>query len=141
MAGQHHEVVIIGGGNAGVSLAARLQRYGVKDVAAGEPSTQHRYQPLFSHIAGGRAKASAAVRMQASVTPRGVHWIQDSAVGIDPATKTVSLANGVPLSYNQLVVCPEMQLDWDTVPGLADTAQSPSDASHDELDLATKTGT
>ena len=28
-----HEVVIIGGGNAGVSLAARLERYGVNDVA------------------------------------------------------------------------------------------------------------
>jgi sulfide:quinone oxidoreductase len=140
-AGQHHEVVIIGGGNAGVSLAARLQRYGVNDVAVVEPATQHRYQPLFSHIAGGRAKASAAVRMQASVMPRGVHWIQDSAVGIDPAAKTVNLAKGVPLSYTQLVVCPGMQLDWDTVPGLADAVRSPSGASHYELDLATKAWT
>jgi NADH dehydrogenase FAD-containing subunit len=48
--------VIIGGGNAGISLAARLQRYGVKDVAVIEPRDHHLYQPLFSHIAGGRAR-------------------------------------------------------------------------------------
>lgn len=140
-AGRHHDVVIIGGGNAGVSLAARLLRKGVKDVAVVEPATEHRYQPLFSHIAGGRAKASAAVRPQASVMSRGVRWIQDRAVDIDPAAKTVSLATGDALGYNQLVVCPGMQLDWDKIPGLADAVQSPSGASHYELDRATKAWT
>jgi len=138
---QHHDVVVIGGGNAGVSLAARLQRGGVNDVALIEPAAEHQYQPLFSHIAGGRAKASSAVRRQSSVIPRGVHWIQDRAVDIDAATKTVSLDHGGPLGYNQLVVCPGLQLDWDSIPGLAAAVQSPSGASHYELSLATKAWT
>ena len=141
MAGQHYDVLVIGGGNAGVSLAARLHRYGVKDVAVVEPGDQHFYQPLFSHIAGGRAKPSEAVRPQRSVMPRGVEWIRDSAVGIDPAGNTVSLASGGHLGYGHLVVCPGLQLDWDKIPGLAEAVQSPSGASHYEFSLAAKAWT
>jgi sulfide:quinone oxidoreductase len=138
MAGQHHEVLVIGGGNAGISLAARLQRYGVKDVAVVEPKDHHLYQPLFSHIAGGRAKASEAVRTQASVLPRGVEWIWDSAVGIDPASNTVTLASGAQVGFDQLVVCPGLQLDWDAIPGLAEAVHSPFGASHYDFSLAPK---
>lgn len=141
MAGQHHEVIIIGGGNAGVSLAARLQRYGVKDVAVVEPGTHHYYQPLFSHVAGGRAKAKDAVRPQEAVMPRGVEWIRDSATGIDPDANTVMLASGGQLGYGHLVVCPGMQLDWDKIPGLAEAVHSPSGASHYDFELAAKAWT
>ena len=68
----HHDVLVIGGGNAGLSIAGRLHRYGVADVAVIEPRSHHRYQPLFSHVAGGTARASQAVRPQGDVTPRGV---------------------------------------------------------------------
>lgn len=141
MAGQYREVLIIGGGNAGVSLAARLHRYGVKDVAVVEPQDHHFYQPLFSHIAGGRAKASEAIRPQRSVMPRGVEWIRDGAVDIDPAGNTVTLASGGQLGFGHLVVCPGLQLDWDKIPGLAEAVRSPSGASHYEFSLAAKAWT
>jgi sulfide:quinone oxidoreductase len=136
-----HEVVIIGGGNAGVSLAARLERYGVKDVAVIEPRDHHLYQPLFSHIAGGRAQAQEAVRSQESVMPQGVTWIHDGAVGVDTDTNTVSLASGSSVSYGQLVVCPGLQYDWDEVPGLAEAVHSLHGASHYEFELAPKAWT
>lgn len=141
MAGQHHEVLIIGGGNAGISLAARLERYGVKDVAVVEPKDQHLYQPLFSHIAGGRAKASEAVRSQSSVTPKGVTWIREGAVDVDPSGNTVTLTSGAKLGFGHLVVCPGLQLDWDKVPGLAEAVHSPAGASHYEFELAPKAWT
>ncbi|BCW55826.1 MULTISPECIES: NAD(P)/FAD-dependent oxidoreductase [unclassified Arthrobacter] len=140
MAAQY-EVVIIGGGNAGISLAARLQRYGVKDVAVIEPKDHHLYQPLFSHIAGGRAQAQEAIRSQESVTPQGVTWIHDAAAGIDAAANTVTLASGSTVAYGQLVVCPGLQYDWDAVPGLAEAVHSPSGASHYEFELASKAWT
>lgn len=140
MAAQH-EVVIIGGGNAGISLAARLQRYGVKDVAVIEPKDHHLYQPLFSHIAGGRAQAQEAIRSQESVTPQGVTWIHDAAAGIDAAANTVTLASGSTVAYGQLVVCLGLQYDWDAVPGLAEAVHSPSGASHYEFELASKAWT
>lgn len=33
----HHRVVVIGGGNAGLSVAGRLHRYGVDDIVVVEP--------------------------------------------------------------------------------------------------------
>ncbi|PNI07260.1 pyridine nucleotide-disulfide oxidoreductase [Arthrobacter sp. AFG7.2] len=140
MAAQH-EVVIIGGGNAGVSLAGRLERYGVKDVAVIEPKDHHFFQPLFSHIAGGRAQATEAVRSQESVMPKGVTWIRDAAADVDTDTNTVTLASGSTVSYGQLVVCPGLQYDWDAVPGLAEAVHSQHGASHYEFDLAPKAWT
>ena len=133
-----HEVVIIGGGNAGVSLAARLKRYGVKDIALIEPKEHHLYQPLFSHIAGGRAQVKEAVRSQESVTPKGVAWIKDRAVNVDADANSVTLASGSTVSYGHLVVCPGLQYDWDAVPGLSEAVQSPYGSSHYEFQLAPK---
>ncbi|MHC6593052.1 NAD(P)/FAD-dependent oxidoreductase [Arthrobacter sp. C152] len=136
-----HEVLIIGGGNAGISLAARLHRYGVDDVAVVEPRDHHLYQPLFSHIAGGRAQAKEAVRTQESVTPQGVTWIHEAAAGIDPEANTVTLGSGSTVGYGQLVVCPGLQFDWAAVPGLAEAVHSPYGASHYVFDLAPKAWT
>ena len=107
----HHQVVVIGGGNAGISLAARLRRYGAKDIAVVEPSSDHLYQPLFSHIAGGTAEVAEAIRPQSSVIPRGVTWIQDAAVHVDAVLSAVRLASGATVRYDQLVVCPGIQKD------------------------------
>lgn len=52
--GLHHKVVIIGGGSAGITVAARLRRAGETDVAIIEPSENHYYQPLWTVV--GRAR-------------------------------------------------------------------------------------
>lgn len=54
---EHHLVVVVGGGNAGLSVAGRLRRYGVDDIVVIEPREEHLYAPMFSHIAGGTAAA------------------------------------------------------------------------------------
>ncbi len=136
---EQHDVVIIGGGNAGISLAARLRRYGIRDIVIVEPSERHLYQPLFSHIGGGTARAEEAYRPQADVMPKGVRWIRDAAAGIQPEAKTVRLASGAALAYRQLVVCPGMRLDWDAVPGLAAAMDTPNASSNYVYELAPKT--
>ncbi|AZZ51299.1 NAD(P)/FAD-dependent oxidoreductase [Rathayibacter festucae] len=133
-----HDVLIIGGGNAGLSVAGRLRRYGVADVAVIEPRETHLYQPMFSHVAGGTAPASKATRPQGSVTPKGVTWIRDRVEAIDPAAKTVVLASGRRVGYGDLVVCPGIQKDWDAVPGLTEAMASPVGVSNYEFDYARK---
>ena len=134
----HHQVLVIGGGNGGISVAARLKRSGVKDIAVVEPREKHVYKPLFSHVAGGTARASTTVRRQADVIPKGVEWIQDAVASISPDSNSVMLASGSRITYDQVVVCPGIQLDWARVPGLAEALQTPAAASHYEYDLAAK---
>ena len=57
--GGQHKVLIVGGGSAGLTLAARLRRSGLPDVAVLEPSASHRYQPLWTLVGGGRAPQRA----------------------------------------------------------------------------------
>ncbi|MFF2661936.1 FAD-dependent oxidoreductase [Kitasatospora sp. NPDC058032] len=115
---KHHRIVIIGGGTAGISVAARLRRAGEQDVAVLDPSEHHYYQPLWTLVGGGRAPLAESIRPQASVMPKGVAWIRRAAVAIDPEAREVALDDGGTVSYEHLVVCPGIQLDWDRVPGL-----------------------
>ncbi|MBO1420412.1 FAD/NAD(P)-binding oxidoreductase, partial [Streptomyces sp. FH025] len=115
---RHHRIVIIGGGTAGISVAARLRRAGERDVAVLDPSDRHYYQPLWTLVGGGRAPLKESIRPQASVMPKGVEWIRRAAVAVDPEAREVTLDDGGTVSYDHLVVCPGIQLDWDRVPGL-----------------------
>ena len=135
---RHHQVLIVGGGNAGVSLAGRLRRYRFKDVAVIEPRSRHFYQPLFSHIAGGTADAFEAVRLQSEVMPQGVTWIQDKATDVSSGSNTVLLASGSAVTYDHLVVCPGIQNDWTAIPGLKEALEGPHGASNYEYELAPK---
>ncbi len=135
----HHEVLIVGGGNAGISVAARLQREGVTDIGIIEPSDSHYYQPLWTLVGGGCAPDSESRRTQASVMPRGVGWVKDRAVDIDPDQQQVTTASGARVGYDYLVVCPGIQLDWGVVPGMADAMTSPAASSNYTYDLAPKT--
>lgn len=135
---EHHHVVVVGGGNAGLSVAGRLRRYGVDDIVVIEPREEHLYAPMFSHIAGGTAAARVAVRPQGQVTPKGVKWVRDSVTTVVPEVDRVVLASGRQLSYDQLIVCPGIQKDWEAIPGLAEAMATPYGMSNYEFDYAIK---
>lgn len=71
-----HKFLIIGGGTAGITVAARLLRKGHADVAVIEPSDKHYYQPMWTLVGGGQAKASATERAEGSVMPKKATWIR-----------------------------------------------------------------
>ncbi|MDF2563301.1 MAG: pyridine nucleotide-disulfide oxidoreductase, partial [Microbacterium sp.] len=102
----HHQVLVIGGGNGGISVAARLRRSGVDDIAIIEPREEHLYKPLFSHVAGGTARAGITVRPQREVMPKGVEWIQDAVTAVQPDANAVVLESGDRVTFDQLIVCP-----------------------------------
>ncbi len=135
----HHEILIVGGGNAGLSVAARLRHAGRTDIGLIEPSEHHYYQPLWTLVGGGSASQTESVRPQATVMPQGVAWIKDAATDIDPERRSVALASGGSVTYDYLVVCPGIQLDWDKIPGMAQALESPTVSSNYRFDLAPKT--
>jgi sulfide:quinone oxidoreductase len=135
----HHRIVIVGGGSAGVSVAARLRRAGEEDVALIEPARLHYYQPLWTLVGGGVVPIERSGRLEATVVPKGVRWVQDAAVELDPDARQVTIAGGARVGYDLLVLCPGLELAWELVPGLAEAMASPHAASNYTADLAPKT--
>ena len=56
------DVVVVGGGNGGISAAARLLEMGIADVAVLEPQAVHTYRPLLSYVGAGQADMRSAER-------------------------------------------------------------------------------
>jgi len=115
----HHKVLIVGGGTAGICVAARLAKKLPKDsIAIIDPATKHYYQPLWTLVGGGVGTREETERDQASLIPSGVNWIHDAVTALDPDGNRVSLRSGASVSYDFLIVCPGIQLDWHKVKGL-----------------------
>ncbi len=112
------DVLIVGAGNAGISLAARLLRDGVRGVTVVAAQPVHRYKPLLNYVAGGEATMADLERPMADVVPDGVEWIRDSVEAVDPAAMTVRTRSGRTLHCATLVLCPGLEEDWDATPGL-----------------------
>jgi sulfide:quinone oxidoreductase len=115
---EHHDVLIVGGGNAGVSLAARLLRDGVEDVVVVESESVHRYRPLLNYVGAGEATMGSLEKPAAEVMPEACTWIQDRVVSVDPAGPSVRTRGGRRIACSTLVVCPGLEEAWDAIPGL-----------------------
>ncbi len=136
---ERYRTVIIGGGTAGITVAARLVRAGEENIAIFEPSDKHYYQPLWTLVGAGIASAEETVRNEIDYIPQGVKWIQDFVEEIDPISRTVTSRSGKKVGYDFLVVAPGIQLDWDHVPGLREALKTDSVSSNYLFELAPKT--
>ncbi|HNA49531.1 MAG TPA: FAD/NAD(P)-binding oxidoreductase, partial [Mycobacterium sp.] len=134
-----HQVLIVGGGTAGITVAARMLRKGYTDVAVIEPSDKHYYQPLWTLVGGGQAKAASTERAESSVMPRGATWIRKAVSAFDPDNNTVTCTDGATYGYDVLVVAPGIQLDWDDYEGLESALGHGGVSSNYRFDLAPKT--
>lgn len=135
----HHTIVIIGGGTAGLTVAARLHRAGQTDIAIIEPSEKHYYQPLWTLVGGGIVSAEETERPEESLIPSDCRWIKDYAEEIDPEAKKVRVRGGGEVGYDYLVVAPGIQLDWDKIPGMRQALESDCVSSNYDFRLAPKT--
>jgi sulfide:quinone oxidoreductase len=119
---QHHTILIIGGGAAGVSVANNMRRQNAKiDISIIEPSEKHYYQPGFTIVGGGAYTLKQTLRNEADLIHPSVTWIKDYADTFQPDENTVTLRSGEIISYDYLVVCPGLQLDWHKIAGLSET--------------------
>ncbi|MDX1907958.1 MAG: FAD/NAD(P)-binding oxidoreductase [Bacteroidia bacterium] len=116
------KVVIVGAGNAGLSIASRLVRRDKSlSVTLIDPATHHYYQPAWTLVGAGVFDIRKTVRAQRDFIPAGVTWVQDAVTEFEPAQNRVRCSKGEVISYDALVVCPGIQLDWDKIAGFKET--------------------
>ena len=115
-----YQIVVVGGGNGGITVAAQLLRKDKNlDIAIIDPSAHHYYQPAWTMV-GGIYDIDDTVKSEASVIPEGVTWIKEAVTGFAPDQNEVMLASGINVGYAYLVVAPGIQLNWNEVKGLAE---------------------
>lgn len=132
-----HDVVIVGAGAGGISLAASLlKRQAGLDVVVIEPSDEHFYQPAWTLVGAGEYAAKETVRNMHAVMPPNVKWVKAAVTGFNPEKNKLLLSNGGEVVYQQLVVAPGLACLWDSIPGLLETLGKNGVTSNYRLDLA-----
>ncbi|SEQ54316.1 sulfide:quinone oxidoreductase [Loktanella sp. DSM 29012] len=132
-----YDVVIVGAGAGGISVAASLKsRKPDLQIAVIDPADVHYYQPGWTMVGAGVFDAQQTAKTMGSLIPRGVTWIKSAVAAFEPDKNAVILEGCRVVKYDRLVVCPGLKLDWDQVAGLKDTLGRNGVTSNYRYDLA-----
>lgn len=132
-----YDVVVVGGGAAGIAVAASLKaRKPGLEIAIIDPAEIHYYQPGWTMVGGGIFEAQDTVRTMGSLIPKGVHWLKSAVAAFEPKDDAVILDGCRVVKYTRLIVCPGLKLDWNKVEGLVETLGKNGVTSNYRYDLA-----
>ena len=132
-----HQVVIIGGGAAGIAVASSLKaRKPNLDIAVIDPAEIHYYQPGWTMVGAGVFDPATTARTMASLIPSGVRWIKAAVAAFEPEKNAVILDGCRVVKYTSLVVAPGLKLNWTGIEGLTETLGRHGVTSNYRYDLA-----
>ncbi|MDP5007984.1 MAG: NAD(P)/FAD-dependent oxidoreductase, partial [Glaciimonas sp.] len=134
------DVIIIGGGAAGIGVSASLlRRRPDLRIAIIEPNDTHYYQPAWTLVGAGAYDVTRTRRTMTSVMPAQVSWIRASAHKVDADRAVVIDSDGGEICYEQLIVCPGLRLAWEKIEGLEETLGKYGVTSNYRYDLSSYT--
>ncbi|HQW69191.1 MAG TPA: FAD/NAD(P)-binding oxidoreductase [Flavobacterium sp.] len=118
----HYQILIIGGGNAGLSVASQLLRKRSSlQIAIVDPSEKHYYQPAWTLVGAGIFDINKTVRREKDVIPKNTTWLKEAVSEFEPTANKVKCVSGTEITYDYMIVCPGIQLDWNKIKGLKET--------------------
>ncbi len=116
------KIAIVGGGNAGLSVASKLL---IKDkslqITIFDPSETHYYQPAWTLVGAGIYDVNDTIKKEADYIPKGTTWVRDAVMEFIPDANKLVTQKGTSYTYDVLIICPGIQLDWQKIKGLKET--------------------
>lgn len=132
-----HDIVVIGGGAAGIAAASSLlARASDLDIAIIDPADIHYYQPGWTMVGGGIFNPEQTAKTMGSLIPSGVKWIKAAVSAFEPDNNVVILDGCRVVKYNRLIVAPGLKLNWNGIEGLGETLGRNGVTSNYRYDLA-----
>jgi len=117
------KIAIIGGGFGGANCARALKtsnpRLSVTLITESETYTAF---PLSNAVLAGLRPLTAQQFNYRNVAAAGVTLAYQSAVAVDPGTRTVRLRGGDTLGYDRLVIAPGVDVRFNTIKGYSEAA-------------------
>jgi sulfite dehydrogenase len=113
------KVVIVGGGYGGATAARYLKLWGGNvEVTLIERQTDFVSCPISNLVLGGYKTMADITKGYGGLKAVGVNVVQGEASAIDPAARTVKLADGRSFAYDRLILSPGIDFMTEQVGGL-----------------------
>lgn len=120
--GMQHQVVIVGGGFAGVAAAEELARRGIR-VLLIDKNNYHQFQPLLYQAATAQLALQTVARpLRAMVDRRQIEVKTATVASIDPHARSVTTTDDITYHGEILVIACGAQAHFFGVPGAAEYA-------------------
>ncbi|GAB4191998.1 MAG: NAD(P)/FAD-dependent oxidoreductase [Thalassobaculales bacterium] len=115
--------MVIGGGFGGATAAKYLKRFVADaEVTLVEPSRVFHTCPFSNMVLSGMRPLEKIAHGYEKIAARGITVVHQAAAAIDPAARTVRLADGASLGYDRLVVSPGIDLRFGAIEGYTEAA-------------------
>ena len=135
----HSNILIIGGGCAGISVATRLNSLKPDlTISIIEPSNNSLYQAAWTLVGAGAYEKDKTIKPMSEVMPSYVNWIKSHAISFIPESNLVKTSNG-DYTYDYLVVCPGLKINFEGISGLKDSLGKNNVCTNYDSDLAVYT--
>jgi len=129
------KIVIVGGGLAGMSTAARLTlNLTNPDITVIEPQELSvSYQPGQTLVGGGLWDEDDIAYKRDDFIPDGVKIIKEKAILFNPQENKLTTEKGTVVSYDYLILATGLHLDFERIKGLEDAGRAMSAGDNERL--------
>jgi len=129
------KILIVGGGLAGMSTAARLTlKLTNPDITVVEPEKLSvSYQPGQTLVGAGIWDEDDLTYNRDDFVPDGVKLIEDKVIAFNPQKNYVTTATGKKLEYDYMILATGLQLDFERIKGIEDAGRAYSAGDNSKL--------